>query len=45
LEKIKSLEEKRKTDPDNFEPGLLKALKESRKDYKASLIRFAEAAQ
>ena len=42
LEKIKVLEEKRKTDPDNFEPGLLKALKESRKDYKASLIRFAE---
>lgn len=42
-ERIKELEEQRKTDPDNHNPGLLKALKESRKDYKVSLIRFSEA--
>ena len=43
LEKIKEQEELKKVDPDNFNPGLLKALKESRKDYKSSLIRFSEA--
>ena len=42
-ERIKELEEQRRTDPDNHNPGLLKALKESRKDYKVSLIRFSEA--
>lgn len=42
-ERIKELEEQSKTDPDNHNPGLLKALKESRKDYKVSLIRFSEA--
>jgi hypothetical protein len=42
-ERIKELEEQRKADPDNHNPGLIKALKESRKDYKASLIRFSEA--
>ena len=43
LERIKELEEQRKTNPDSHNPGLLKALKESRKDYKASLIRFSES--
>lgn len=42
LERIKALEETRKTDPENHNPGLLKALKESRKDYKAALIRISE---
>ncbi len=42
LEQIKVLEEQKKSDPDNFNPGLLKALKQSRKDYKATLIRFSE---
>ena len=43
LERIKALEETRKNDPENHNPGLLKALKESRKDYKAALIRISEA--
>lgn len=43
LEKIKELEEARKTDPENYDSGLVKELKQSRKDYKASLIRFSEA--
>jgi hypothetical protein len=43
LERIKVLEEQKKEDPENFNPGLLKALKQSRKDYKASLIRFSES--
>ena len=43
LEKIKEQEELKKSGDDRFNPGLLKALKESRKDYKASLIRFSEA--
>jgi hypothetical protein len=43
LEKIKLLEEKKKSDPANFsegDKGLLKTLKQSRKDYKATLLRF-----
>ena len=43
LEQIKALEEKKKSDPVNFcdgDKGLLKSLKQSRKDYKATLLRF-----
>lgn len=43
LRRIKELEEIKKTDPENHNPGLLKALKESRKDYKSSLIRFSKS--
>ena len=39
-EQIKELEKQRKTDPDSHNPGLLKALKDSRKDYKATLLRY-----
>lgn len=42
LERIKALEETRKNNPESHNPGLLKALKESRKDYKAALIRISE---
>lgn len=43
LDRIKELEARRKSDPDSFgdgDRGLLKALKDSRKDYKTALIRF-----
>lgn len=43
LEQIKLLENKRKSDPDSFsdgDKGMLKALKQSRKDYKATLLRY-----
>jgi len=43
LKRIKELEEIKKTDPENHNPGLLKALKESRKDYKSALIRFSKS--
>jgi hypothetical protein len=43
LERIKEQEKLKKSGDDHFDPGLLKALKDSRKDYKASLIRFSEA--
>lgn len=38
--KIKELEELKKSDPESSNPALIKALKESRKDYKVSLIRY-----
>lgn len=43
LDQIKQLEEKKKSDPDNFsdgDKGMLKALKQTRKDNKAALLRF-----
>lgn len=43
LKRIKELEEIKKTDPENHNSGLLKALKESRKDYKSALIRFSQS--
>ncbi|WP_438983656.1 hypothetical protein [Vulcanococcus sp.] len=39
-EQIKEMEKLRKADPALHNPGLLKALKESRKDYKATLLRY-----
>jgi hypothetical protein len=39
-EQIKEMEKLRKTDPASHNPGLLKALKESRKDYKVALLRY-----
>lgn len=42
LEQIKRLEEQKRVDPGSHNPGLLKALKQSRKDYKVSLIRLSE---
>jgi hypothetical protein len=42
LERIKELEELRKTGSDRYDAAELKSLKELRKDYKASLIRFSE---
>jgi hypothetical protein len=39
-EQIKEMESLRKADPASHNPGLLKALKESRKDYKATLLRY-----
>ncbi len=38
--RIKELEELRKEKDSDYNPGLLKALKDSRKDYKASLLRY-----
>lgn len=38
--RIKELEEQRKSGDPNYDPGLLKALKTSRKDYKATLLRY-----
>ncbi len=43
LERIKELEELRKTGSDRYDAAELKSLKELRKDYKVSLIRFSEA--
>lgn len=42
--RIKELEEKRKSEDPNYDPGLLKALKASRKDYKATLLRYGAKA-
>ena len=39
-EQIKEMEARRKADPASHNPGLLKALKESRKDYKTALLRY-----
>lgn len=39
-EQIKEMETLKKADPASHNPGLLKALKESRKDYKATLLRY-----
>ena len=38
--RIKELDEQRKSGDPAYNPGLLKALKESRKDYKATLLRY-----
>ena len=38
--RIKELDEQRKSGDPPYNPGLLKALKESRKDYKATLLRY-----
>lgn len=43
LERIKELEELRKTGSDEYDAAELKSLKELRKDYKVSLIRFSES--
>jgi len=40
LDKLKDLEEKKREDPESVDPGIIKALKQSRKDYKTMLIRF-----
>jgi hypothetical protein len=40
LDKLKELEEKKRQDPESVDPGIIKALKQSRKDYKTMLIRF-----
>lgn len=42
--RIKELEEKRKAGDPDYDPGLLKALKTSRKDYKATLLRYGAKA-
>ena len=42
-DRIKELEEKKRESPDDFDDGdagLLKSLRESRKDYKALLLRY-----
>jgi hypothetical protein len=39
-EQIKEMEARKKADPASHNPGLLKALKDSRKDYKAALLRY-----
>jgi hypothetical protein len=38
--RIKELDEQRRSGDPAYNPGLLKALKESRKDYKATLLRY-----
>ena len=38
--RIKKLDEQRRSGDPAYNPGLLKALKESRKDYKATLLRY-----
>lgn len=40
LARIKELEEIKRNNPDSVEPGLIKALKQSRQDHKATLLRF-----
>lgn len=44
MRRIKELDERRKADPGSFDEGdrgMLKALRDSRKDYKALLLRFS----
>lgn len=48
MRRIKELEAQKKNDPDSFgdgERGLLKSLRESRKDYKALLLRYSAKIQ